>query len=85
MGIYIAFKEKVITLGYTIDPKYQRKGYAYEILKSFINYLYNKFYEYEIVCMVHPNNEASKKLLEKLNFNNKGYLEQVDSLLYSLN
>jgi len=82
--VFIAFKEKCITIGYTIDSKYHRKGYAYEIIKDLISYLFNNFEDYEIVGLVHPNNEPSKKLLEKLNFENEGYVEKLDSLVYSL-
>jgi RimJ/RimL family protein N-acetyltransferase len=81
---YIAFKNKTITLGYTISPQHQRKGYAYEILQSIISHLFKNFDDHEIVCMVHPDNEASKMLLEKLNFENEGYLKEIDSLIYSL-
>ena len=83
--IYIAFKNKTITLGYTIAPKYQRKGYAYEILQALICHLFKIFEEYEFVCMVHPENEASKRLLKKLSFENEGYLKELDSVVYSLN
>jgi len=82
--IYIAFKNKTITLGYTIAPQHQRKGYAYEILQSIISHFFKNFDEYEIVCMVHPDNKSSKMLLEKLNFENEGYLKELDSVIYSL-
>ncbi len=82
--IYIAFKDKCITIGYTIDSYQHRKGYAYEILKKLIGYLFNKYKDYEIVGLVHPENEPSKKLLEKLDFNNEGYIEKIDSIVYSL-
>lgn len=82
--IFIAFKEKCITIGYTIDFNYHRQGYAFEILKELITYLFNQFKDYEIVGLVHPDNEPSKKLLEKLGFKNEGYVQQVDSIIYSL-
>lgn len=82
--MYICFKDKTITLGYTIQPKEQRKGYAYEALTNIINYLHERFKEYEIVCMVHPDNEASKRLLEKMKFKNEGYAKPVDSIIYSI-
>lgn len=82
--VFIAFKEKCITIGYTIDFKYHRKGYAYEIIKELINYLFNNFEDYEIVGLVHPDNKPSKNLLEKLSFECEGYVEKLDSLLYSL-
>lgn len=82
--IFIAFRGKCITIGYTIDYRYHRNGYAYEIIKTLITYLFDNFKGYEIVGLVHPDNEASKKLLEKLNFYNEGYVEKLNSLVYSL-
>ncbi|WP_416906554.1 GNAT family N-acetyltransferase [Paraclostridium sordellii] len=72
-------------MGYTISEKYQRKVYAYEILNEFIEYSFKKFKNYnEIVAMVHPDNIASKRLLEKLNFKNEGYSEKMKSVIYLL-
>lgn len=83
--IYVAFKGKTITLGYTISYRHQRNGYAYEMLKSFIEKLFEMFPTYEIACLVHPENIASKKLLEKLNFKNEGYESKINSVIYVLN
>lgn len=83
--MFVAFKDKTITLGYTISPKYQRRGYAYEILRQTIDYIFDKFNGYEIACLVHPDNEASKNLLKKLEFENEGYVEKIDSIVYILN
>lgn len=83
--MFVAFKDKTITLGYTISPKYQRRGYAYEILKALIEYIFYNFEGYEIVCLVHPDNEPSKRLLKKLEFKNEGYAEKIDSIVYVLN
>ena len=82
--VFVAFKDKVITLGYTISPKYQRMGFAYEIIKALIKYIFDNFKGYEIVCLVHPENEPSKNLLDKLNFKNEGYVEKIDSIIYSM-
>lgn len=83
--LFIAFKDTVITLGYTIDFKFQRNGYAYEILSNLIAYLLDIFSNYEIVCLVHPENKSSIKLLNKLNFKNEGYEKSINSIIYSLN
>lgn len=82
--IFIAHKENCITIGYTVDPRYHRKGYAYEIINALISYLFDNFKGYEIVGLVHPDNEPSKKLLEKLNFDSEGYVEKLDSIVYCL-
>lgn len=82
--VYIGFKNKTITLGYTIASKYQRKGYAYEMLRSLIDYVFDTFPQHEIVCMVHPDNEPSLQLLKKLNFKDEGYEKSIESIVYSL-
>lgn len=82
--IFIANKDKCITIGYTIDFNKHRKGYAYEIINALIGYIFDRFKGYEIVGLVHPNNEASKQLLEKLNFESEGYVEKLDSIVYCL-
>ena len=82
--IFIARKEKCITIGYTVNFKHHRKGYAYEIINALISYLFDNFKGYEIVALVHPDNEPSKKLLEKLNFESDGYVEKLDSIVYCL-
>ena len=82
--IFIARKEKCITIGYTVNFKHHRKGYAYEIINALISYLFDNFKGYELVALVHPDNEPSKNLLEKLNFESEGYAEKLDSIVYCL-
>lgn len=82
--VYIALKEKTITLGYTISPEYQRKGYAYEVLSTLIPELLNEYTGFEIVCLVHSNNQPSKKLLEKLGFKKQGCKARIYSKIFSL-
>ena len=77
-------KEKCITIGYTVDFKHHRKGYAHEIINALISYLFDNFKGYELVALVHPDNEPSKNLLEKLNFESEGYAEKLDSIVYCL-
>lgn len=80
----IFFKNRTITLGYTISYKYQRNGYAFEILSSLIEEIHNKYNNYEIVAMTEKDNEASINLLNKLGFKNEGYEEKIDSYIFSL-
>lgn len=82
--IYLAIKDQTITLGYTISPKFQRQGYAYHILSNLIPQLFNRYEGYEIVCLIHPDNIASRKLIEKLSFEDEGYVPQIESQIYSL-
>ena len=59
-------------------------SFRFVYLFLLISYLFDNFKGYEIVALVHPDNEPSKKLLEKLNFESDGYVEKLDSIVYCL-
>lgn len=80
--LYISKKEKTISLGFTISPYFQRKGYIFELLTSLIPFLFQKYDDYEICCLVHPENIASKSLVDKLNFVKEEYIEKWNSYVY---
>lgn len=54
-------------LGYMIDPDYQRKGIAYEVLKAIISYAPN-FDIKKLIAKIDPENAASIGLVKKLGF-----------------
>ena len=64
--------------------KYQRNGYAFEILSNLIEVIHERYKNYEIVAMTDKENEASINLLKKLGFVNEGYEERVESYIFSL-
>ncbi len=72
----------IVNKGYTIEPKHQRKGYAFEILSEVLLYIDKSFQDYETVALVDPLNEPSIKLLEKLEFVREEYIEKFKSILY---
>ena len=80
----IYFNNNTITIGYTISYKYQRNGYAFEILSNLIEVIHERYKNYEIVAMTDKENEASINLLKKLGFVNEGYEERVASYIFSL-
>jgi RimJ/RimL family protein N-acetyltransferase len=53
------------------------------MLTSFIEFIHNKSPECEIVALIHKDNIASYKLLEKLKFNNEGFNQELDSIVFS--
>ena len=59
-------------IGYSISPKYQRNGYAYEAISAIINLLQKDLLFDMVVAGVLPENTPSIKLLEKLGFSNEG-------------
>lgn len=80
--LYIAKKRKTITLGFTISPSFQRKGYMSEVLTALVPFLFQKYNDYEICCLVHPKNIASNNLMKKLNFIKEEYIEKWNSYVY---
>ena len=81
---YFFSPDDCITLGYTISPKYQRRGYAFEILSAVIDKIHEKYPKLDIVCLVEPENKASINLVKKLGFIEECYSEKIQSFVYTL-
>lgn len=73
-----------ITLGITIAPAHQRKGYAAEVLRAVTADAREKFLKLDIVALIDPENKASIALFEKLGFTRECYAEKIDSYVYVL-
>lgn len=82
--LYFVRNEETITIGYTLHPQLHRQGYGKEIVEAYVQWLQDNFPKHEIVAMVHPENLASCKLLDRLAFIKEGYEPKVDSIIYSL-
>lgn len=65
--INIAFNNE-ISLGYTLDSEYWRKGYMYESMRTFLRFLHEEYQVKVVYCMVKLANTASLNLLNKLGF-----------------
>lgn len=59
-------------LGYDLDSAYWRNGYSYEAGRAVIEYGYNIMKLHRIEADIDTDNIASKKLLEKLEFELEG-------------
>ena len=55
-------------LGFVIDKRYQRQGYAYEVCNALINYAKKELEFRQIRAIVHQDNEISQRLCSKLGF-----------------
>lgn len=80
--LYLSKKEETITIGYSINPAYARKGYVSEVLKSLLPKLKEEYPQFEIVAMTDKENLPSKSLLLKLGFIYDGWIEQRQSEVY---
>ena len=79
-------------IGYALLPDYWDKGYMREAARCAIDYGFSICNFHSIEANVNPNNAASIKLLEKLNFVREAYYKEnyfyngkfLDSAVYSL-
>ncbi|MPM14560.1 hypothetical protein SDC9_60924 [bioreactor metagenome] len=80
--LYLSKKEETVTIGYSINPIYARKGYTSEVLSGVIPNLKAEYPQCEIVAMIDKENLPSKNLLLKLGFVYDGWIEQWQSEVY---
>ncbi|SDB06995.1 GNAT family N-acetyltransferase [Eubacterium oxidoreducens] len=59
---------QVIEFGYVMDVSYQRQGYATEVCEFLLSYAKEELGENLISAFVHPENEPSIRLLDKIGF-----------------
>lgn len=57
-----------IEVGFTLDPSYQKQGYASEAFKGLIHYLFNVLHKEKIQAIAVEQNDASIKLLKRMGF-----------------
>ncbi len=65
-------------VGWIIDPKYQRLGYAYEAAKAMLDYMFSEVGIKEIRTAAAVENPASWKLMEKLGFQRLKEMKMID-------
>ena len=82
LSYFYTEEDQCITLGYTISYKYQRNGYAFEILSLLVDKIKKFFPHLDIVALVDYNNIPSINLLKKLGFYEECYVEQIKSYIY---
>lgn len=79
-------------IGYSLLPDYWSKGYMAEAARCAIDYGFSMLNFHSIEANVNPNNAASIRLLEKMNFVREAYFREnfyydgkfLDSAIYSL-
>lgn len=77
--IVVMPNENTFSIGYTFSYKYHRQGYAFEALTILINFLHEKFMDWEFISFTDPKNEASMGLLTKLGYKDLGYIPSKES------
>ena len=80
--LYLLKEEKTISIGYTINPTYSRKGYISETLGVLLPKLKELYFDCKIVAMTEKGNIPSKGLLLKLGFVYKECIEEWQTEVY---
>ena len=65
---YFDTTHKWCEIGWGLNPKYQKQGFAYEATKSLINYIFSMLNMNRISIAIWEGNESSRRLAEKLGF-----------------
>ena len=77
--IVVMPNENTFSIGYTFSYKHHRQGYAFEALSVLIDFLHEKFIDWEFISFTDPKNEASMRLLTKLGYKDLGYIPSKES------
>ena len=85
-------KNQQVEIGYSFDPSYQKKGYAYEACKRVLDYLFLERDIHRIFATLVTENIASEGLLKKLNFRKEGHFKKsvwtgqvwLDDMVYAI-
>jgi RimJ/RimL family protein N-acetyltransferase len=82
----------VVEIGYRFASAFQGKGYAFEAIKTLVNFIFTELGVHKVMAMCDPRNQPSYKLMEKLGMQREGLLRQhykvgdqwTDELIYGL-
>lgn len=64
-------------LGISLDPRFQRQGFAQEGMRALISYLFNSHNLHRIHVTIDSRNKASQRLCERVGFRFEGHLKQA--------
>ena len=79
-------------IGCTLDKDYHGKGFATEVMKAVISYLFKDLGKHRITASIDPENTTSIRLVEKLGFRKEAHFKKsllfkgkwVDDIVYGL-
>lgn len=84
VSIFFSKDDNCFTLGITISPLYQRKGYAFEILREVIARIRGRYPSVDIVALIDKENTKSVGLFEKLGFSLECYAGSIRSYVFTI-
>jgi ribosomal-protein-alanine N-acetyltransferase len=65
-------RNKRLEIGYIIAPKQQRKGFGTEAVRATVGYCAESLRVHRVEALIHPDNFASIRLVERLGFRCEG-------------
>jgi [ribosomal protein S5]-alanine N-acetyltransferase len=85
-------RSRRVAIGYIVDPAYHQKGIATEAVSAMLDFCFGELGLHRAQAFIHPENTASRKLVEKLGFHCEGLLRDNlrvgddwrDDMLYAL-
>jgi len=85
-------RSKRVAIGFIIHPARHREGIATEAVSAMLGFCFGELGLHRLQAFIHPDNTASRKLVEKLGFRSEGLLrdnlrvgdEWRDDMLYAL-
>lgn len=63
-------------LGFIVDPRFQRRGYASEGARAWVEHAFSTLEVHRVVARCHPDNVASQRTLERIGFVREGRFRQ---------
>lgn len=82
LSYFFTEADRCVTLGITIAPEYQRRGYAGKILTAVISAVQGRYPELDIVALIDRENVPSIALFESLGFCRECWAEKIQSYVY---
>ncbi len=83
ISVFFSEKDNCFTLGITVAPLFQKKGYAYEILEELTFQIQSHYPSVDIVALIEKDNEKSISLFRKLNFIEECYADSIQSYVFT--
>ncbi len=80
--IVVMPNQGTISLGYTFSYKHHRRGYAFEALTALIDLLHRDYPQWDFICFTDRENLPSRNLLQKLGYQDMGYVPSRDSQVF---
>jgi ribosomal-protein-alanine N-acetyltransferase len=65
-------RNRRLEIGYIIGRKHQRRGFGTEAVQALIQYCTDELAAHRIEALIHPENAASSRLVERLGFQCEG-------------